>query len=189
MDESEIINPWKILSGEEQYDNKWINVTEYQVINPGGGNGIYGKVHFKNRAVGAVPVDNEGNTWLVGQYRFALDAYSWEIPEGGAPEGEDLLECAQRELREETGLTATRWTPLTILHTSNSVTDEQGWIFLAEDLSQGTSEPEESEADIKVMKLPLVKAIEMVLSGKITDSMSMIGLMVAERRLKHGKEK
>lgn len=183
MKKDEIANPWKTISQEEKYDNKWINVTEYQVINPGGGRGIYGKVHFKNRAVGVVPLDKEGNTWLVGQYRFALDAYSWEIPEGGAPVEEELLECAKRELQEETGLTAERWTLLTTLHTSNSVTDEQGWVFLAEDLSEGLSMPEESEADIKVIKLPLSKAVEMVLSGEITDSMSMIGLMVAERRL------
>lgn len=181
----ETANPWKIISHEEKYDNTWINVTEYQVINPGGGRGIYGKVHFKNRAVGIVPLDSEGNTWLVGQFRFTLDAYSWEIPEGGAPGGEELLKCAQRELREETGLTAQRWTLLTTLHTSNSVTDEQGYVFLAENLSEGLSAPEESEADIKVVKLPLSKAVEMVLSGNITDSMSMIGLMLAERRLKN----
>ena len=188
MNDEEIANPWKTISQEEKYDNKWINVTEYQVINPGGGRGIYGKVHFKNRAVGIVPLDKEGNTWLVGQYRFTLDAYSWEIPEGGAPGDEELLKCAKRELREETGLTAERWTSLATLHTSNSVTDEQGWVFLAEELSEGLSTPEESEADIRVMKLPLAKAVAMVLSGKITDSMSMIGLLIAESRLKHGRK-
>jgi 8-oxo-dGTP pyrophosphatase MutT (NUDIX family) len=176
-------NPWKILSSEEKYENPWIRVTEYQVINPGGGNGIYGKVHFKNRAVGVVPVDNEGNTWLVGQYRFTLDAYSWEIPEGGAPEGEELLACAQRELLEETGLTAKTWTLMSTIHTSNSVTDEAGWLFLARDLTEGDNQPEESEADLKVMKVPLSTAVEMVLTGKITDSMSMVGLLMADRKL------
>lgn len=185
MKNDEVSNPWKTLSQAEKYDNKWINVTEYQVINPGGGRGIYGKVHFKNRAVGVVPVDAQGNTWLVGQYRFTLGAYSWEIPEGGAPADEDLLTCAKRELQEETGLTAERWTLLTTLHTSNSVTDEQGWVFLAEGLSEGPSTPEESEADIRVVKLSLAEAVEMVLSGKITDCMSMVGLLIAERKLKH----
>lgn len=184
MKNDEIANHWKTISQTEKYDNKWINVTEYQVINPGGGRGIYGKVHFKNRAVGIVPLDAEGNTWLVGQYRFTLNAYSWEIPEGGAPIEEELLTCAKRELKEETGLTAERWTLLTTLHTSNSVTDEQGWVFLAEGLHPGPSMPEESEADIKVMKLRLSEAVEMVLSGRITDSMSMIGLLMAERQLK-----
>ena len=176
-------NPWKILSSEEKYENPWIRVTEYQVINPGGGKGIYGKVHFKNRAVGVVPVDGEGNTWLVGQYRFTLDAYSWEIPEGGAPEGEELLACAQRELLEETGLTAKTWTLMSKIHTSNSVTDETGWLFLAQHLSHGASQAEESEADLKVMKVPLATAVKMVLSGEITDSMSMVGLLMAERTL------
>lgn len=176
-------NPWKILSSEEKYDNPWIRVTEYQVINPGGGNGTYGKVHFKNRAVGVVPVDSEGNTWLVGQYRFTLSAHSWEIPEGGAPEGEEVLVCAQRELLEETGLTAKTWKLISKIHTSNSVTDETGWVFLATDLTEGVSMPEESEADLEVMKLPLSTAVDMVLSGKITDAMSMAGLLLAERIL------
>lgn len=177
MNEAPIHNPWKTLSGEEKYDNRWINVTEYQVINPGGGRGIYGKVHFKNKAIGVIPIDKEGNTWLVGQYRYTLNAYSWEIPEGGAPMNEDPLLAAQRELREETGMVAGRWTLLTQLHTSNSVTDEVGYIYLAEDLTHGVNELEESEADLAVRKLPLHDAIDMVLRGEITDSMSMIGLL------------
>lgn len=175
-------NPWKTLSGEEKYDNNWINVTEYQVINPGGGKGIYGKVHFKNKAIGVVPVDAEGNTWLVGQFRYTLNAFSWEIPEGGGAPDTDPRESAERELREETGLRAERWTLLCPLHTSNSVTDEEGFIFLAEGLHQGESEPEDSEADLRVRKLPLREAIDMVVRGEITDSMSMIGLLIVARR-------
>jgi len=170
---------WTTLSGEEKYDNRWIKVTEYQVINPSGGQGIYGKVHFKNKAIGIVPVDTQGNTWLVGQHRYTLDEFHWEIPEGGAPLGEQPLEAAQRELREETGLTAKRWQLLTRIHTSNSVTDEEGFIFLAEDLTQGTSELEETEADLQVRKLSLTEAVAMVQRGEITDSMSMVGLLMA----------
>ncbi|HEY8512335.1 MAG TPA: NUDIX hydrolase [Cyclobacteriaceae bacterium] len=177
------MNPWKILSSEEIYENPWIRVTEYKVINPGGGNGTYGKVHFKNRAVGVVPVDSDGNTWLVGQYRFTLSEYSWEIPEGGAPEGEELLACAQRELLEEAGLTARSWKLLSKIHTSNSVTDETGWIYLATNITEGVNNPEESEADLKVKKLPLSEAVKMVLDGKITDAVSMAGLLLAERFL------
>ncbi|HEY3402556.1 MAG TPA: NUDIX hydrolase [Ohtaekwangia sp.] len=179
--QDDIKNPWTTLSGEEKYDNRWINVTEYQVINPSGGRGIYGKVHFKNKAIGIIPVDHEGNTWLVGQYRYTLNEFHWEIPEGGAPEGEDPLEAAKRELQEETGLTAKKWSVLTTLHTSNSVTDEAGIVFLAEDLHHGENNLEETEADLKVWKLPLKEAVNMVVDEKITDSMSMIGLLKLAR--------
>lgn len=175
------VNPWKTISGIEKYDNKWIKVTEYKVINPAGKNGIYGKVHFKNKAIGIVPLDNEGNTWLVGQYRYTLNEFSWEIPEGGGPLGTDPLESAKRELKEETGMKAHRWTFLSRLHTSNSVTDEEGFLYLAEDLEQGESELEETEADLRVRKLPLREAVEMVMREEITDSMSMIALLKVAR--------
>ena len=177
MSKDGIKNPWTTLSGEVKYSNNWIEVTEYQVINPGGGKGIYGKVHFKNIAIGVIPIDHDNNTWLVGQYRYPLDEYSWEIPEGGAPLGEDPLNAAKRELKEETGMSAKKWTLLTKLHTSNSVTDEVGYVFLAEDLEHGDSELEETEADLKVKRIPLHEAVDMVIRGEITDSMSMIGLL------------
>jgi 8-oxo-dGTP pyrophosphatase MutT (NUDIX family) len=176
-----ITNPWKTLSAAEKYDNPWINVTEYQVINPAGGNGIYGKVHFKNKAIGIVALDSEGNTWLVGQFRYTLNEFSWELPEGGGPLREDPLASAKRELREETGLSANKWTLLTRLHTSNSVTDEEGFLFLAEDLTMGESELEDTEADLKVRKLPFKEALAMVLRQEITDSLTMIGLLLTAR--------
>lgn len=180
MKEKDQKNPWTTLSGQEKYDNRWINVTEYQVINPGGGKGIYGKVHFKNKAIGIIPVDHEGNTWLVGQFRYTLNEFHWEIPEGGAPLTEPPIEAAKRELKEETGLIAKKWSQIARLHTSNSVTDEEGFVFLAEDLESGENQLEETEADLKVLKLPLSKAIEMVKRGEITDSMSMIGLLMLD---------
>ncbi len=88
-------NPWKTLSSQSKYDNPWIQVVENKVINPGGGKGIYGKVHFKNQAIGIIPIDENLNTWLVGQYRYTLSEYSWEIPEGGAPYDEEPLEGAK----------------------------------------------------------------------------------------------
>lgn len=184
MAKGEIKNPWTTLSGEVKYDNKWITVTEFQVLNPAGGKGIYGKVHFKNKAIGIIPIDDELNTWLVGQYRYTLDEWHWEIPEGGGPIGLTPLECAQRELREETGLTAKKWKQIMRLHTSNSVTDEEGFIFLAEDLQQGERELEETEAGLKVWRLPVRDAINMVLEGKITDSMSVMGLLMVGRLYK-----
>lgn len=181
MMEKEIKNPWTTLSGEVKYDNPWITVTEYQVINPSGGKGIYGKVHFKNKAIGIIAIDKDLNTWLVGQYRFTLNAWHWEIPEGGGPPGDDPLTSAQRELKEETGLSANAWSEIIHLHTSNSVTDEEGHIFLAEDLREGTSALEDTEADLKVWKLPLKDALQMVLDGKITDSMSIMAILKVAR--------
>jgi 8-oxo-dGTP pyrophosphatase MutT (NUDIX family) len=181
MAQEEIKNPWTTLSGEDKYENRWIRVTEYQVINPGGGRGIYGKIHFKNKGIGIIPVDNEGNTWLVGQYRYTLNEFHWEIPEGGAPLNEDTLEAAKRELKEETGLTAKKWTRLLRMNTSNSVTDEECLIYLAEDLQQGESELEDTEADLKVRKVPLKEALDMVVRGEIADSMSMMGLLMLGR--------
>jgi 8-oxo-dGTP pyrophosphatase MutT (NUDIX family) len=179
--ENDRINPWKTLSVEEVYANPWISVSHHEVINPSGGNGIYGVVSFRNKAIGIVPVDEELNTYLVGQFRYTLGAYSWEIPEGGGPQGEDEILTAHRELQEETGLMAGQMEALGKIHTSNSVTDEVGYLFLAQNLAQGQASPEDTE-DITVWKLPLAQAVEMVKCGEITDSLSMTGLLLAARR-------
>jgi 8-oxo-dGTP pyrophosphatase MutT (NUDIX family) len=175
--DSERKNLWQTLSEEEKYDNRWINVTEYKVLNPAGKPGIYGKVHFKNKAIGIIPIDHEGNTWLVGQWRYALSEWSWEIPEGGGPMDADVLESAKRELKEETGLSGKKWTMIQRTHLSNSVSDEEGFIFLAEDLTHGEDEREDTEADMKVWKLPFTEALQMVLDGKITDSLSVMAIL------------
>lgn len=174
-------NPWSTLSSREVYDNKWINVVEHQVINPAGGQGIYGKVHFKNKAIGIVALDDHNHVWLVGQWRFTLNEWSWEIPEGGGPLHEDVLEAAKRELKEEAGIVAKKWTMIQRVHLSNSVSDEEGFIYLAEELTQGESELEETEADMKVWKLPFTDALNMVLDGKITDSLTVMGLLKVAR--------
>ena len=170
-------NPWTTVNTEDIYENPWIKLEHHQVINPAGGNGIYGKVHFKNNAIGIIALDEEKNTWLVGQYRYPLNEWSWEIPEGGGPLRDDLLESAKRELKEETGITAKKWTMILRTHLSNSVSDEEGFVFLAEDLVQGKSNLEETEADLKVWKLPFKEALQMVLDGKITDSLSIMGIL------------
>lgn len=169
-------NPWKRLTRQLIYENPWIRIDEDQVRNPSGGQNLYGCVHFKNKAIGIIPLDREGNTWLVGQYRYVPDEYFWEIPMGGSPEGEEILATARRELKEETGLSAGRWTLFMRLHTSNSVTDEEGFVFLAEDLTEGETEFEETEA-ITVRKVPLTEAVRMVMTGEITDSISAAGLL------------
>jgi 8-oxo-dGTP pyrophosphatase MutT (NUDIX family) len=181
MENEKMPNPWKTLSEKEVYSNPWIKISHHEVINPSGGKGIYGVVHFQNTAIGVVPVDHELHTYLVGQFRYTLNEYSWEIPEGGGPEGEEPAITAVRELREETGLEAETLELLGKIHTSNSVTDEVGYIFLAKDLKQLDASPEETE-DITVRRIPLAQAVEMVESGEITDSLSMTGILLAARR-------
>jgi 8-oxo-dGTP pyrophosphatase MutT (NUDIX family) len=168
--------PWQQCSSDIVYENPWIRVNHEQVITPAGTQGIYGVVHFKGRAVGVLPVDDEKNTYLVGQTRYTLDAYSWEIPEGGAHAQESPLECAARELEEEVGLKAGRLRKLGRLHLSNSVTDESAEYFLATDLTQGRQHLDATE-DIQVMKLPLKEALAMVLRGDITDAISVATLL------------
>ncbi|MDB5025580.1 MAG: hypothetical protein JWP78_3335 [Mucilaginibacter sp.] len=180
-------NPWQIISEKEIYNNPWIGLTEYQVINPSGNPGIYGKVHFNNIAIGVFPLDEQMNTYLVGQYRFALGQYSWEIPEGGGMLGIDPLASAKRELLEETGLKASRWTELQRMHLSNSVSDELSIIYLARDLEQFEAEPEDTEQLI-TKKVPFDDVYRMVSDGQITDAISVasvlkIRLMQLEGRL------
>jgi len=170
-------NPWKTLSTQPVYNNAWIKVEEHQVVTPGGTNGIYGKVSFKNQAVGIIPVDEDGNTWLVGQYRYTLNQWSWEIPMGGSPKKEDKIKTALRELEEETGLKAANITELLHMHPSNSITDEQGYVFLATELSEGLQQLEDTEKDIQVKKLAFDDAVQMVQKGEITDAISVAGIL------------
>jgi 8-oxo-dGTP pyrophosphatase MutT (NUDIX family) len=176
------MNPWKFLRERQVYSNPWIDVVEHDVINPSGGAGIYGLVRFRNLAIGIIPLDEHRNTWLVGQHRYALDAWSWEIPMGGVPKSEDPLAGARRELREETGIEAGSWRELMRLHTSNSVTDEAGIVYLAEQLTFGPTEFGATE-DIRIRKLPLADAVRCVTDGEITDAISVAGLLGLARSL------
>jgi len=169
-------NPWETVSGKLVYDNPWINLTEYQVITPAGTPGIYGKVHFKNIAIGVIVIDENGDTYLVGQYRFPLNEYSWEIPEGGCPEGTDYLVAAKRELKEETGFEAKTWTEILRMHVSNSVSDEFAVVYVAQDLKAGEAEPEDTEK-LAVEKMPFAQALQWVMEGKITDSISVAAIL------------
>ena len=169
-------NPWKTKSQRIVYDNPWILVREDQVIQPDGSPGIYGVVHFKNKAIGILPIDQDGCIYLVGQFRYPLNEYSWEIPEGGCPEFEDPLVAAKRELLEETGLTAAQWKELGRAHLSNSVSDEESIFYLATELEQGEAEPEGTE-QLAHKRVPFARALEMVMTGEITDSVSVIAIL------------
>ncbi len=174
-------NNWKTLSRKTVYENPWIAIEHHDVITPSGSDGIYGLVKFKNKAIGIVPVDSDGHIYLVGQFRYALNEYSWEIPEGGGPLGEPPLETARRELKEETGLVAAKWEQIARVHTSNSATDEEGFLFLAEELTQFEPETEDTE-DILVRKVHLSEAVDMVMRSEITDSLSVAGILMVARR-------
>jgi 8-oxo-dGTP pyrophosphatase MutT (NUDIX family) len=169
-------NPWTTLSSRPVYENPWIAVREDQILRPDGQPGIYGVVHFKSRAIGVLPVDDQGRIWLVGQYRYPTGSYSWEIPEGGSHDGESSEETAHRELREETGLVAGRLERIAQAHLSNSVSDEFALIFRATVLTAGPSAPEGTER-IEVRKVAWDEAWAMLRRNEITDSMSVVALL------------
>lgn len=177
-------NPWKTKSSKEIYNNAWIKVVENQVVNPAGNNGIYGVVHFKNIAVGIVPIDKNGYTYLVGQYRYTHNTYEWEIPMGGGLKNVDVLKSAKRELLEETGLKAKKWEIILESQVSNSVTDEISITFLATDLTQHAPIPEETE-ELSIKKLHINEAVEMALNGKIRDLISIASLLKVDYLLKN----
>lgn len=171
----EDFNPWKTLSELVVYDNPWIRVHEDKVIRPDGAPGIYGVVEYKNKAIGILPIDENQDIYLVGQYRYPLGIYSWEIPEGGCPLGEEPLAAAKRELKEETGLTADNWQLLGTAHLSNSVSDEEAFWFLATGLSPGQAQPDGTE-QLAHRRVPFAEALRMVADGEITDALSVLAI-------------
>lgn len=172
----ELPNPWITHSSEKIYDSPWIGVTKHEVTNPNGHPGTYSVVHFKNLAIGVVVLDEENNTWLVGQWRYPLNKYTWEIPEGGGNRQVDPLESAKRELEEETGIKANKWEKILEMHLSNSASDEFCILFLARELTFGQAKPEDDEA-LEVMKIPFEEVYQLVNEGKITDSLTVAAVL------------
>lgn len=179
-------NPWTTLTTKPQYENPWIQVIEHDVLKPNGSPGIYGVVRFKNLAIGVIPIHADGTTVLVGQYRYPLEAYSWEIPEGGGSRAVDPLESAKRELIEETGLSAAKWLRFLELHLSNSVSDEQAINYLAWDLTEGVAQPDDTE-QLAMRRVPFAEAVRMAMAGEITDAMAVAGLIKAQLLLDRGE--
>jgi 8-oxo-dGTP pyrophosphatase MutT (NUDIX family) len=171
----EAIGPWRRRARRVAYENPWITIWHDDVVRPDGSPGIYGVIHFASLAVGIVALDGDDRVLLVGQHRYALDAFSWEIPEGGVPDGEDPLEGARRELREETGVAAATWREIGRFHLSNSVTDEAGVLYLATDLAAGEAAPEGTE-ELAIRWVSFEGALAMTLDGRITDAMAIMGI-------------
>lgn len=169
-------NPWRTHASQEVFDNPYVKIIRNKVTRPSGHPGVYSVISFKRVAVAIVPVDEEGYTWLVGQYRYPHDTYEWEVPEGGAEPGEDPADCALRELREEAGLIAGTLTPILHMQLSNSTTNEISHSFLATNLTLTDPDPDDTE-QLAIHRLPLDDVYAMVLRGEIRDALSVASLL------------
>jgi ADP-ribose pyrophosphatase len=179
-------NPWTLLGSNVVYDNPWIKVRQDEVLDPSGKETIYGVVSAKHLAIGILPLDEEYNTWLVGQYRYPLERYSWEIVEGGGKLGVDPIISGKRELLEETGISAEHWQHIMTIHTSNCIADETAYLYVAKGLTFGQSQPDSNEK-LQVAKVPFAEVYQMVLDGRITDSMSVTTILRAHILIQEGK--
>lgn len=175
-------NPWVTKSTTPLHDNPWLRLDAHDVIGPDGKDYTYYVTHFHNRACGVVPYevrDGVPGIWLVGQTRYALERYSWELPEGGVPYDEEIADAARRELKEEAGIEAKTLTWILDLHTSNSSTDEWGQVFLATGLTHGEPELEGTE-DITNLFVPMTDALAAIAEGRITDAITVAGVYHTE---------
>lgn len=179
-------NPWVIKSQDVKYENNWIRVWEYEVVTPANKDGIYGVVETKQRGNAIIPMDVEGNTWLVGEYNFVLNDYKWNIPQGGTPLGEKTpLEAAREELQQETGITAEKWTKIMDLHPDYGILRSEVNVFLARDLSFG--EADYSTEQLKVHKLPFKDVVTMVRLGEITSGIAVSAILRLNDMLQNGE--
>ncbi len=179
-------DPWHWESERHIYENSWISVFERRGRKPDGTPGLYGIVRFRNRAIGVIALFADGSLTLVGQFRVPLDRWSWEIPEGGGPPDEPPLTAAQRELAEETGLSATQWREILRTDISNSVTDETGVVFLATGLAEGIAHPEGSE-HLSLRRVHFPTALAMIDTGEIRDALTQLALLRVYRMAMTGE--
>ncbi len=179
--------PWKRGADRTVFESAWIQVTDQVAIAPTGRPAKYGMVGFKNLAIAILPIHEDGSITLVGQYRFPLGDYSWELPEGGSPVDEHPLDGARRELAEETGLAAAEWREVMRTQLSNSVTDERMIGYLATGLSeaQGGHAPDETEA-IALARVPFREALEAAMTGRIQDMLTVAMLLKGYHMAREG---
>ncbi len=179
---------WRIRSARNVYSNPWICVREYDAVAPTGKPAQYGLVHIRNIAVGVLPIDDEGRTILIGQERFTFGRYSWELPEGGGDPERPPLDSAKRELSEEAGLRADNWFEiLADAHTSNSITDERAYAFIAWNLAADTTFAPDGSEDLTVRRVPFKTALRMAETGEITDVFSLVMLLKASHLAMNGQ--
>lgn len=176
-------NPWRRLSSRQIYENPWFTLRDDKVIRPDAKDGSYQVIVAKNLAIGVVPLWDDGSITLVGQFRYALDEYSWEIPEGGGDPAVDPVDSARRELKEETGIVADHYESLGRTHTSNCFMNETGYLYLATGLTQGEACPDPEEV-LQVRRVLLEEAIAMANDGRITDAMTIVALFRTQQRSK-----
>ena len=180
------VGPWKVHRTEVSFENPWVRVESSHVTHPNGDPGTYGVVRYANLAIGVLPVDEHGHTWLVGQHRFPFDEYSWELPEGGGGKSEPTLGTARRELREETGLSAAHWHEIGHWHLSNSVSDERAIGYLAWGLSEGDAQPEASE-ELALRRVSMKTLVAMCLAGEVTDAFTHLMVLTALAQAREGR--
>jgi 8-oxo-dGTP pyrophosphatase MutT (NUDIX family) len=179
-------DPWTVKSVSQPFQNDWFKIDSYSVIHPGGADGTYSVIRPRRLAVGVLPVEADGRVHLVGQWRFALGRYSWEMPEGGAEPGEAPLMCAVRELAEETGLRAGELREILEMDLSNSLSDERCIIFLATDLTPGEASPEPTE-ELQRRTAPFTELLDRVVCGHIRDSMTVAAVLRAHHMAVRGE--
>lgn len=181
----EMRGPWTLLEENERYRSPWIVVSQHEVVDPGGQRGIYGVVHFENIALGVVALDEHMNTWIVGQYRYPIEAYSWEIPEGGGRRDIPPLDSAKRELREEAGIEAERWREILRMDLSNSASDEHAILYVAQGLTFHAPQPDHDE-ELELRKLPFEELYAMVVRGEVLDSLTVAAVLKVKLMLLDG---
>jgi 8-oxo-dGTP pyrophosphatase MutT (NUDIX family) len=167
---------WQPRNARVIHSSPWIEVELSEPIAPTGRVAQYGMVRFRNRAMGMIPLHEDGTVTLVGQMRYTFDAWSWEIPEGGVPHDEDAMAGARRELREETGFEAASLVEILRLDLSNSVSDEVGIIYLATGLTQGETQWDDTE-NLEIARVPFKDVLEAVIKGQIRDSLTVAAVL------------